>query len=190
MRSGHSGTAWIDLLFVSGEIDVDMVAVRVPDVDLDDVEIGNIGAVVFLAVCFEPGFERAPAGSGKREVFEPEFSLGTDTRRTVDADDMHRRRIPGVKPGPRKREIRAYTRAHAEHPGVPVDQDIEPGGAQVDVVQLAELHAAIAGCCAGLDKADAGPSDPGHFLQAEIGNGALGRLREPGDMRVLHMRLP
>ncbi len=62
-------------LLVGREIDMNVITVRIPDVDLHDVKIGDIDSPKPLTVLFEPGFERTPSAGRKREVFEPKFGL-------------------------------------------------------------------------------------------------------------------
>ena len=94
--------------FLGREVDVDVVAVGVPDVDLHGARARHFARLVPHLVALETTQELLQAGCGEGEVLELQQSFGL--RQLVDSDQVHGGFAAAVEPGAGERERRAVAR--------------------------------------------------------------------------------
>ena len=100
----------------------------------------DVALLELLAGLGQARLELLEAGGGKGEVLELEIALGAGAGIVLGADEMDRSLIADIHPGAGEREVGPVAGAHAEDFGVPGDHRREVVGANVDVIQFAELH--------------------------------------------------
>lgn len=119
---------------------MDMITVGVPDIDLYDIEILDVETPVILTHRFESLDEFHSSACAERKMFEFERRLRTDSLIPGDTDDMNQSLIARIEPGTWKRKIGPRAGTQAKHRFIPFDQNTEPFGSQVNVVQLFDFH--------------------------------------------------
>ena len=117
---------------------MDMIAVGVVDVDLDDVEVRHHADAVGRAAALQQRQEIGQPLGGEGEVLEAQFPRRHRLSRHLH--QVHVRLIAAVEPGPAEAEGRPWSLGHAQHLGVEGPHGRQVGGAQIHVVELGEAH--------------------------------------------------
>ena len=124
--------------FRSIEIDMQVIAIRIPDVHLNNSSVLKARHAVFLTALFQHRGKRGKPGGGKRHVFECEIRPRVLWR--VQSHQMNQRMSVPVQPRARKRKCRAPAGLKSQNIAVPRDHLFEPAGPKVRVVQPANVH--------------------------------------------------
>ncbi len=117
---------------------MDVVAVGIVDVDLNDVEFRHYRKLVGLAAPAQQSEEICQPGSGEGKVLQAQLALGR--RLLGDLDEMHYGGLAAVEPGAGKAEGRPRAVHETQHLLVEGHHRRQVGGTNVHMIELCQRH--------------------------------------------------
>ena len=125
-------------MFGRVEIDVNMVAIGVMQIDLDHRKSRHRIDAVMNAACVEVCQERLQTFGTQCEMLKRH--IATRLRRTLDTDEMHQCLIAEVEPRARKAEVGTFAGNEAKNVAIPFDHGVQVGGANIHVIKGNDGH--------------------------------------------------